>query len=113
VTGDVRGPSVWPHAGPSWQSGGVGRLCVPCASGSSGSRLAVARKVEAACGVVDASFPAARLVFLLTSRAPPDRSIDLERSAPAGEEVGGRGYKEKREWPKKWTGEKDEGTKGG
>lgn len=94
--------------GPSWERGGVGRLGVPCASGSSESRLVVAKKVEAACEIVDASFPAARLVLQLTSAAPPDGSIDLERSAPEDERVDGRNYGDVREGSQERTREKGE-----
>ena len=88
----VGAPSLWPNTVPSCESGGVGRLCVPCASGLSESWRVVAEKVEADREVVDASLPAARLVLSLTSPAPPDRSIDLERSAPESEKVSGRDY---------------------
>ena len=88
MTEGVGAPSLWPNTVPSWESGGVGRLCVPCVSGLSERWLVAAENVESVREVVDASLSAARLVLLLTSPAPLDRSIDLERSAPESEKVG-------------------------
>lgn len=93
----VSAPSLWPNTVPSCESGGVGRLCVPRAPRLSESWLVVAEKVGGVREVVDASVPAARLVLLLTSPAPRDRSINLERSAPESEKVGGRDYGDTRD----------------